>query len=353
MIQKEIETSLLGNGYRFCRVKPEETGVFYKYYQEGFHVVMAVDLTHGYQMTVEQHRIMEERIKSLFFHPQGSISDFPEGFPVYHVEVLTLLLGQSAETLRELCVQCPNSWGFVTGTNQLLIYENQPGDFWGLRRILEGMSQESPFRENRVMPQNRFENMRNLPYMTIALAAVNIGVFIILEIMGDTENGMFIAAHGGMHPNFILYANQWWRILTAGFIHFGLDHLINNMLIFCCVGLRLERTVGHWKMLLIYMLSEIGGGLLSYFFMLQTGEYAVSAGASGAIFGIIGGLLWAVILNKGKLEGLTTRGMVFMIVLSLYFGFTASGVDNWAHIGGMLTGFISTLILYHKRERRC
>lgn len=361
MVQKEIEAAILDNGYRFCRVKPEETGVFYKYYQEGFHVVMTIDFMHGYQMSVEQHRIMEERIKSLFFHPQGSIPDFPEGFPVYHVEVITLLVGEDAEQLKRLCAQCLNTWAYLPQTGQLLIYENQPGDFWGLRALLEGLGSESIPHENRndashqhfTAPYRRMDTLRKMPYVTIALAAVNIGVFLILELIGDTENGLFIASHGGMHPDLILYANQWWRIFTSGFLHFGLEHLLNNMLILCCVGSRLEKTIGHWRMMLVYVLSEIGGGLLSYFMMLYTEDYAISAGASGAVFGVIGGLLWAVIWNRGRLEGLTTKGMVLMAALSLYFGFTASGVDNWAHVGGILTGFLTTAILYHKRHQRC
>lgn len=105
------------------------------------------------------------------------------------------------------------------------------------------------------------------------------------------------------------------------FIHFGLPHLVNNMVIFCCVGSRLERAAGHFKMFVIYMLSGIGGGLLSYFMMLYSGDYAVSAGASGAVFGTIGGLIWVVIRHRGRFKGLTVKGMILMAVLSLYYGF--------------------------------
>ena len=88
--------------------------------------------------------------------------------------------------------------------------------------------------------------------------------------------------------------------------------------------------------------AGIGGGLLSYIMMLLSGNYAVSGGASGAVFGVIGGLLWVVIYHRGKLEGMTTKGILIMIVLSLYFGFTSIGVDNWCHVGGMLCGFLAT-----------
>lgn len=77
---------------------------------------------------------------------------------------------------------------------------------------------------------------------------------------------------------------------------------------------------------------------------------AVSAGASGAIFGVVGGLVYVVAVNHGQLDGLTNRQLGFMIVLSLYHGFTASGVDNWAHIGGLFSGFILSIFLYRRKH---
>ena len=68
--------------------------------------------------------------------------------------------------------------------------------------------------------------------------------------------------------------------------------------------------------------------------------------------GVIGGLLWVVIYHRGKLEGMTTKGILIMIVLSLYFGFTSIGGDNWCHVGGMLCGFLATLILYHGKRQK-
>ena len=347
----EIEQALFGQGYRLCRVQPDEVEVFYKYYQEGFHVVMTVDLEYGYQMTAEQQRILENRVLDLFYHPQGRLADFPEGFPVYHVEPLTLLIGGSAETAREICGACRNIWVYRPTEQRLIIYENQPGDFWGLRRVLEGLDAGGTNRQK--PPAKRSRGIKALPFATIVIAAINLIVYIVLEILGDTEDGLFIAAHGGMYPGFIIYDHQWWRILIFMFIHFGLPHLVNNMVIFCCIGSRLERAVGHWKLAVIYLLSGIGGGLLSLAAMVFTGDYAVAVGASGAVFGTIGGLLWAVIMHRGSFEGLTTRGLVLMAALSLYYGFSTIGVDNWSHIGGIVTGFLTTLVLYHRKSQKC
>ena len=106
-------------------------------------------------------------------------------------------------------------------------------------------------------------------------------------------------------------------------------------------------------MFVIYMLSGIGGGLLSYFMMLYSGDYEVSAGASGAVFGTIGGLILVVIRHRGRFEGLTVKGMILMAVLSLYYGFSTIGIDNWCHVGGILTGFLAAMILYHKKVENC
>lgn len=189
-------------------------------------------------------------------------------------------------------------------------------------------------------------------YVTIALVVVNVITYLVLEWLGDTTNGFFMAEHGAMYPDFIRINHEWWRIITAGFLHFGAVHLVNNMVILYCMGSRLERVTGHLKYFLIYLVSLIGAGLLSYGMMLRTGDYAVSAGASGAIFGVIGGFLWIVILHRGRFEQITTRGIMMMIVLTIYYGFSSAGIDNWGHIGGLLVGFSATVILYHRNRQK-
>lgn len=353
MTENNMEALFFREGYRVLHAEPEEIRVFYKYYEEGFHVVMLVDMEHGHRMTAGQHKVLEERVKSLFFHPQGKLSDFPDGFPVYHVETLTLLMGRENNELRSLSAQLENTWVYLTNEKRLFIYENQPGDFWGLRNAVENMNPAEDFQGKRVDPVKKTVNgIKYIPFATIGLVLLNVIVYIVLECMGDTENALYIAAHGGLYPNFILYDHQWWRILTSGFIHFGIQHLVNNMIIFACVGSRLERAVGHVRLVMIYLIALIGGGMLSYFVMVYTGDYAVAAGASGAVFGTIGALLWVVIWHRGRFEGLTTRGLVFMILLSLYYGISTIGVDNWAHAGGILAGFTAAVILYHRKSQK-
>lgn len=192
------------------------------------------------------------------------------------------------------------------------------------------------------------QEVRRFPCISAALAGVNIILFFLLALGGDTEDADYLLAHGAMYPKAVL-AGEWYRLFTCMFLHFNIEHLMNNMLMLVAAGMHLEYAMGGAKYLLLYLLSGLGGSLLSFGAMCKSGEMAVSAGASGAVFGIIGALLWVAIRNHGRFERLTTKGVLLMIALSLYFGFTGTEIDNWGHIGGMAAGFILSVLFYRKR----
>ena len=195
------------------------------------------------------------------------------------------------------------------------------------------------------MPQKK-----KLPFVTVGFVAVNVLVYVILEILGNTENSEFMVRMGAVWPPYVKQG-EYWRLFTATFMHFGFEHIANNMLILVCAGMILEKALGHVKFTILYLIAGVGGNVLSCAQMLHTKDYAVAAGASGAIFGIIGALLWIVIIHKGRYESLTGKGLLFMIVISLYYGITSVDVDNWAHIGGLAMGFVLAIILYRKPRK--
>lgn len=187
---------------------------------------------------------------------------------------------------------------------------------------------------------------------TILLIAINVIVFFALSFFGMTEDAEYMLEHGAMYVPYMLEGEGYYRLFTSMFLHFGIDHLANNMVMLGAIGWNLEYEIGKIKFLIIYLGSGLVGNILSAFGDLMTGEYAVSAGASGAVFGIIGALLYVVIRNKGQIGTISGRGLMFMVILSLYYGFTSSGVDNLAHIGGLIAGFVLGVLLYWKRNRK-
>lgn len=185
---------------------------------------------------------------------------------------------------------------------------------------------------------------------TVTLIVINIAVFFILTLFGDTEDAVFMLQHGAMYAPYVTEGHEYYRIFTCLFLHFGIAHLLNNMVMLGALGWNLELEIGKIRYIIIYFGSGIIGNIISLCYDLTLQQPAVSAGASGAIFGLMGALLYVVITNRGRLGRLSGRGMLVMVALSLYFGLTSSGVDNLAHIGGLVSGFLLAVVLYRRRK---
>ena len=193
-------------------------------------------------------------------------------------------------------------------------------------------------------------DFRNKSYINGILIAWNVITFLYLEIAGSSQDVLFMAESGAVFAPAVIYEKEYDRLLTAMFMHFGINHIINNMIVLFALGDHLERALGHVRYLILYLISGVGSNLIS---MLINGpdSMVVSAGASGAIFGVTGGLISAVLINQGRLEDLSFRQLAVMAALSFYLGFTESGVDNTAHAAGLLIGILLGMMLYRKPKK--
>ena len=193
---------------------------------------------------------------------------------------------------------------------------------------------------------------RKRSWVNGTLIILNIVYFLYLEIAGSSEDTLFMLRHGAMYTPLVIREREYYRLLTAVFMHFGMEHLANNMLLLFVLGDNLERALGKVKYAVFYLVCGLGANVISMVTDIRQNSYVVSAGASGAIFGVVGGLMYAVIANRGRLEDLSARQMVILAVLSLYHGFTSRGVNNVAHVAGLVLGVVMGIILYRKPERR-
>ncbi len=184
------------------------------------------------------------------------------------------------------------------------------------------------------------------------LVAVNVLVFIALSLGGMTEDAYYMYEKGAMYVPAMIYEREYYRLFASMFMHFGFEHLLNNMISLFFIGKYVEPLVGKFRFLCIYLLSGIGGNILSFLFEYYTMDYSVSAGASGAVFGLTGALLCLVLLNHGRIGTITKQGMFCMVALSLYNGFSSPGVNNAAHVGGLVVGFLITGLLCWKSYRK-
>lgn len=206
---------------------------------------------------------------------------------------------------------------------------------------------------------NQYQNPYYVPtrhpraWVNGTLIVLNILYFLYLELAGSSEDGYFMLQHGAMYGPFVLEGHEYYRLLTSMFMHFGIDHIVNNMLVLFVLGDNLERALGKVKYLLFYLICGVGANVISMLCEIPVGDWAVSAGASGAIFGVVGGLIYVVAVNKGRLEDLNSRQLLVMAAFSLYLGFTSTGVDNAAHVGGLIIGMILAALFYRKPRPTC
>ena len=182
--------------------------------------------------------------------------------------------------------------------------------------------------------------------VTTALIVLNVLVYFAELATGGSADGTgsSIYVHGVLFAN--LYVNgvpagvangDWWRLITAAFLHFGPIHLALNMISLWFAGRILEQVIGSWRYLLLYLVSGLAGSAGA----LYLSPNSPTAGASGAIFGILGALL--VLERRGTIA---TGGQVLMlIILNLVFTFTFSGISIGGHLGGLIAG-IAMMLAY-------
>lgn len=191
---------------------------------------------------------------------------------------------------------------------------------------------------------------RESDIVTKMLIGINIAVFILATLGGRAlqerltllGNAGFLASTGGPAG---IAQGEWYRLITAAFLHIQLAHLALNMVALWLFGPQLEAVLGRWRFLTLYLLSALGGSVASYLFNPPTQQ---SVGASGAIFGLLGAML--VIANRLRFD---TRSIGILIALNLAIGFFVPNIDWKAHVGGLITGAVlASAFAYMPKVRR-
>ena len=173
------------------------------------------------------------------------------------------------------------------------------------------------------------------PYITYALIIINVLLYFIPLLTGSYDK---------LINDFCIYApaiksGELYRLFTGIFLHGNLLHLAFNCYALYILGMQLESFMGKVKYLIIYLFAGLTGALFSMIFS----NYSASIGASGAIFGIMGAIVYFGYHYRVYLGNVIKSQIIPVIVLNLAIGFLSSGIDNFAHIGGLIGGFLITM----------
>lgn len=191
---------------------------------------------------------------------------------------------------------------------------------------------------------------RKLPYVTIFFIAVNVVLFLVVEIGGSTDDADYLYECGAMYWPAVL-DGEYYRFLSSMFLHSGMEHLLNNMFMLGILGYQMEEEYGRIKYFVTYMLSGLCGSLISGLLEMLTGQYSIGVGASGAVFGIFGAMLVMMFKNR-KQEGQNLGLRLLILFVLAVFGNMQEGVDWVAHFGGALTGAVMSFMLYRPKCKR-
>ena len=335
MIVSRFCSLLHQGGFTCLRGECAEITYWYRVYDDSVFYFHVCDFTNG--VFISENDLMNslQRVRNEFY---------VRGYR--NIEKLSVVFAYDITAAKHVFAYDMAHWFVELADKRLLIYEAQPDDFMGWRQKLE------LFLENEKVLKNtkKKESIRNLSAVNTVIVLLNVIVFLVTEIRGDTLDAYYMYECGAMYGPAIKDEHEFYRLFTSMFLHFGLSHLSGNMIVLLLLGDNLERALGKIRYVLIYILSGLCAGGCSYIYNIAKGSNAVCAGASGAIFGVIGALLYIVLANKGKLEDLTGTRLLILVGYTLYTGFTSSGIDNAAHIGGLLVGFLMGVVLYRKKK---
>lgn len=321
--------------------------------------VICIDYRSGYSVSGGQIPLLRARIREYF------------GMPIDQDRILVVVFTAEPERARTLSMENPYCWIVDEREEKLILYENQPSDFDGMRGVAErlhGEREERPEKDrqeerkrqtwggyNFQRRQGKWSLKEELQwiflgqkkhFVTIGLVLINLLAYAALSSRGDLSQSRYMISVGGMYPPLIIDRGQWWRLITSTFLHFDLSHLFNNMLILYFLGKWVEEELGSGRFAGVYLGSGILGAALSMYSCMVTGDMYVSAGASGAIYGLMGALAVLIVLHRGRFRGLTLQRMGFMLVLCIYQSVTSKGVDSMGHLGGLISGMALTMLLY-------
>ncbi|MEJ8855943.1 rhomboid family intramembrane serine protease [Variovorax robiniae] len=200
----------------------------------------------------------------------------------------------------------------------------------------------------------RLKAMTPMPWALYLMVALNVGVWVANVLTGMSPVAPLsedLFRWGANSAWAVTQDGQFWRLLSAAFLHGGVMHLALNMLGLWSAGLVLNRLYGNRQFLLIYLGSAMAGNALSLHFSAQQ---SVSVGASGAVFGVLGALIVAVLQHGHRLPAGTRKSLLstqaIFVVYSLVQGFARAGVDNAAHVGGLIAGSVLAWLLVERLD---
>lgn len=228
---------------------------------------------------------------------------------------------------------------------RLVVPSGQPSNFLGLEKDFEKIINQKQVQVYKIASTNK------IPYISMTMIAIISILMIAMGRAGGSESIEVLLRFGALNPLLVIQS-EWYRLFTAMFLHIGFLHFTMNTMGILIFGIRLERSLKWWEWLIIYLGGGLIGNLASFLVRLSVMEFqVVAAGASGAIYALMGAVLTISYKSKRSVGGFDAYSIMLYVIIGLIAGAADMQVDNIAHISGLLGGAILALPFINRRKR--
>lgn len=344
-----VESRLSETGYHRIGVNAPGIGIYFHVSDGICYVVFLVDYHNPAESSVTtEYLINLNRSVDAFLRDRG----------YNDIRFLSLIVTYSEYVAEDLAGEKLSYWVLDTYHTIFVRPPGQVQQFGGFEQVMNSVMNTLSVRETvgQSIQQNSMQvhrkTKRKFRILSVnnLIVAVNVLVWIYLEMNGSTESARYMLNHGAFYWPSVKDDGEIYRFFTCMFIHFGFIHLAGNMITLLYLGDNLERAVGAVKYTVIYISTGLAASVVSCLYYIVIGKNVVSGGASGAIFGVIGALVYIVTINNRKLEDLNSYSLIGFAVYQIVQGFRSTGVDVAAHVGGFVAGLLVARLLYKKPQ---
>ncbi|SHM44720.1 Membrane associated serine protease, rhomboid family [Anaerosporobacter mobilis DSM 15930] len=329
------------NNYEEIEVNNHNSAIFYQVKDEGIYIVSLFECVNNNdqsEKTLEYYNNRMSQMKWSFIN---------QGYR--NIKVLHVIISEDISEAREFIKDSDTYWIVNASTNQLVIFENQKPVFLDARESIERVLGLEDDTYDLKSKGNRVPKL--IAYIspiaiTCSILLINIIIFLIMDLSFDWSIYNAFVEQGGISYDTIVKDHQFYRFLTHMFIHADMDHLFGNMIVLFFIGSQVEKRLGKYRYLILYFIGGFVAAITSLGYNRIQDSSTLSIGASGAIFAVVGAMVAIVIFNKREFEEIGIRQLLFFVVISIINGMNAQGIDNAAHVGGLLAGLILGQVLY-------
>lgn len=338
---EQISNYMAKAGFSRAFVNSQRVRVLLQKKDQRAYVVVLVDCKKFEDMNLGKYEDMLRGIRSSLYDYEFS-----------EIHMLGVLCTEDPESVKNLISGFGDHWIVDIVKRQLLIYENQILSFGDAKEVIENaliFGDEEVVKELQ-RKQNAKQLFKNM-YVTMLMILLNTLIYTVLDLVLEEKDTMFILEHGVLKLS-AMHGIWQYRVLSNIFLHLGIEHLLNSMFLLLAMGYWVEKNMEKWKYISIYLGSGMVGSIVAiYYSIFEHQNYGIIAGAVCSVFGLLGALLWMMLYYRGRGVGVSWLEVLFLIGMLFYLGNDGVAMENAAHVGATLAGFIMGACLIRKEEK--